>query len=100
MPCIAGHYCPLGTGLEATPCPVTTYLDTTGAAVQADCKPCEKGYICNETGKFLFASMQLYLSDVQAYGKFYSLVILLFLFCQHDKRDGTLWNQDWQHPLA
>lgn len=59
MPCIAGHYCPLGTGLEATPCPVTTYLNTTGAAVQADCKPCEKGYICNETGKFLFASLQL-----------------------------------------
>ena len=51
MPCIAGHYCPLGTGLEAVPCPVTTYLDTTGAAESADCKPCEKGYICNETGR-------------------------------------------------
>ena len=50
-PCIAGHYCPLGTGLDPVPCPVNTYLDTTGAAVEADCKSCVKGYICNQTGK-------------------------------------------------
>lgn len=52
-PCIAGHYCPLGTGLDPVPCPVNTYLDTTGAAVEADCKSCVKGYICNQTGLYL-----------------------------------------------
>lgn len=51
-PCIAGHYCPLGTGLDPVPCPVNTYLDTTGAAVEADCKSCVKGYICNQTGLY------------------------------------------------
>jgi len=50
-PCIEGNYCPNGTGLVPVPCPVNTYLNETGANFVEDCKPCEKGYICNQTGE-------------------------------------------------
>ena len=48
--CIPGHYCPLGQ--EPVPCPVTTYQDEYGTQWKMeDCKDCQKGYICNQTGK-------------------------------------------------
>ena len=37
-PCTAGHHCPLGSAAPV-PCPVNTYMPTTGAAVCTACPP-------------------------------------------------------------
>ncbi|XP_064629299.1 uncharacterized protein LOC135488586 [Lineus longissimus] len=45
--CPRGGYCPLGSG-KATPCPLGTYSNITGAINDFDCFECDPGYYCNK----------------------------------------------------
>lgn len=47
--CPSGHYCPEGTGLPI-PCPIGTYLPSTGNAELADCLSCLPGSYCDSKG--------------------------------------------------
>lgn len=44
--CPAGHYCPAGETVSATPCDDGTYTDRNDAASQSDCLPCPPGKSC------------------------------------------------------
>lgn len=49
--CVAGHYCLVGTGTATQyPCPLGTFLNTTGASSQSQCISCEPKMACTRTG--------------------------------------------------
>ncbi|CBY42201.1 unnamed protein product, partial [Oikopleura dioica] len=47
--CSEGNFCPPGSTKE-TPCPVGTYSNSTSLHYQHNCKTCEPGTYCDETG--------------------------------------------------
>ena len=47
--CPLGHYCPRGSATPAD-CPISTFMNTTGASSQSECMPCNPGYYCDTTG--------------------------------------------------
>lgn len=55
-PCIAGHYCPLGT-IQPTLCPEGSYMPTRFAAASTDCLPCPPGWACESEGMSKFNVM-------------------------------------------
>ena len=48
--CISGHYCPIGTA-SPIPCPVGSFLPTTGATSLSECLPCSSGMYCEYSGQ-------------------------------------------------
>lgn len=48
--CTAGHYCPEGTG-SPVPCPIGTYLPSTGQSMLAHCIDCALGKYCDTVGQ-------------------------------------------------
>ena len=48
--CIAGHYCPAGTGDNPSPCPSGTYSSRRGLGSSGQCTPCDGGRYCGQTG--------------------------------------------------
>lgn len=74
--CTAGHYCPEGTG-SPVPCPIGTYLPSTGQSMLAHCIDCALGKYCDTVGQSNYT------------GKGYLIIctiIKLFLFaCTHCK---------------
>ena len=48
-PCIVEHYCPSGT-VAPIPCPIGTFLDTTGGFNVSSCRSCVGGSFCNTSG--------------------------------------------------
>jgi hypothetical protein len=53
LPCPKGYYCPQGTGLNWSPCPVGTYGNRTNLMSVTECTPCDAGQFCSNEGKFL-----------------------------------------------
>ena len=49
LPCIAGHYCPIGSGVS-TPCPRGTYYPSIRASSVDECLPCTSGSYCGSAG--------------------------------------------------
>ena len=47
--CPAGHFCVNGT-INETACPSGTMRHSTGGKSLADCRPCNPGYYCSDTG--------------------------------------------------
>jgi len=43
-PCLAGHYCPVGSFGAPFPCPAGTFTDATDKVKAADCSPCTAGF--------------------------------------------------------
>lgn len=90
--CTAGHYCPEGTG-SPVPCPIGTYLPSTGQSMLAHCIDCALGKYCdtvgqsNYTGKDCAIICRLFLSACTdckyhkactIYGRFNSEIILIW----------------------
>lgn len=48
--CTAGHYCPEGTG-SPVPCPIGTYLPSTGQSLLIHCIDCALGKYCDTVGQ-------------------------------------------------
>jgi len=48
-PCPVGNYCPSGT-ITPIPCPIGTFLDTTGGFNVSSCQSCVGGSFCNTSG--------------------------------------------------
>lgn len=64
--CTAGHYCPEGTG-SPVPCPIGTYLPSTGQSMLAHCIDCALGKYCDTVGQANYT------------GKDYPIICRLFL---------------------
>lgn len=47
--CPAGHFCPEGS-IVAEPCPIGTYLSSTGASLKSECVSCDAGSSCEHRG--------------------------------------------------
>ena len=47
--CPMGHYC-RGGSQYPVPCPMGTFLNTTGNMDETDCEPCPEGFVCNRYG--------------------------------------------------
>ena len=48
QPCTQGHYCPYNETIQ--PCPRLTYNDRLGGSSLLDCRPCQAGFYCDNTG--------------------------------------------------
>ena len=56
-PCLAGHYCPQGTGHDVRPCPRGTYSSQEGLRYETQCTPCDGGHYCDSEGSTSVSGM-------------------------------------------
>lgn len=88
--CTAGHYCPEGTG-SPVPCPIGTYLPSTGQSMQVHCIDCALGKYCDTVGQANYTG-EAYCT---VYLKLYENVTTLQFWCKMNADSDLL--SSFQH---